>query len=452
MVLCSFIIYSVIAWLVPKTYKTELEAALNQEVKVLITNLESMDAQNSGVFFDEFQLNNDVILSLYDEFNNSIALPSQYNDDFISGAQTGSMAIESSDGGAYGAMHSYLFSFADSKSVYNLTVAGNAQAVNQLTKTLHNLLPIMIGVILAISVISAVICSSYVTKPVIEISEVSNKMANLDFEWFCEESRQDELGLLASSLNTMSKRLSSAMTQLQDANTQLKADIDQEKKLEQARLEFFSAVSHELKTPITIIKGQLEGMLLNVGKYKEHDKYLARSLEVATTLEGMVQEILTISRIESSSLVLNLEEVALSEMIRSEYAVFEDMIVNKNLSWEADMADDVIIPADKLLIKKVLDNLISNAIHYSPKGNEITITVNAIDGRGRFLIENTGVWIPVDDIPKIFDAFYRIEQSRNRQTGGSGLGLYIVKMILQQHKADFKIENTDKGVRFTVEF
>lgn len=155
-------------------------------------------------------------------------------------------------------------------------------------------------------------------------------MSELDFTWCCNEKRNDELGILAHSLNEMSQKLSLALHDLQTANSQLKEDINRERKLEQNQLDFFSAVSHELKTPITVIKGQLEGMLLNVGKYKERDKYLARSLEVVKSMEGMVQEILTISRIKSSGVILHYENFDLSEIIKEEYSLFEDIIIKNS--------------------------------------------------------------------------------------------------------------------------
>lgn len=448
---CS-ITYAFIAWFVPKTYSTDLDVTLEQNVKAFISDLQNVDAVNSRTLFDEFQLNNDVLLQFFDASNDTVALPSQYNDDFISGKKVVGIAVENSNPEAYRATNSYMFSFANSKEVYTLTVAGNAESVNQLINTLSGILPWLVLVILFISILGAIIYSRYVTNPVINISRVSEKMSNLDFGWCCDEERTDELGLLSCSLNTLSKKLSSALAEVTEANRQLQADIDYEKRLEQARLDFFSAVSHELKTPITIIKGQLEGMRLNVGKYKDRDKYLSRSLEVANILENMVQELLTVSRIESSGIVLQAVDFNFSDMVKGQYAVFEDMIIQKDLSWQENIEANLMVHGDKLLLKRVLDNLISNAIHYSSEGNNIYLATKAINDEIQFRIENTGVHIPEENIVKLFDAFYRVDQSRNRQSGGSGLGLYIVKMILDKHNASYKAENTELGVRFTISF
>lgn len=450
MMVCCLATYCFIAWLVPQTYSTDLDAALDKDVNAFISELECTAGADSGYLFDEFLLNNDVMLRLYDEARREIALPSQYNHDFPDAAYDG-IVFEGAPS-MYGATHSYLFRFHDSGMVYTLSVAGNAEPVDQLMDTIGSIVPPLMVMVVFISAIGAVLYSRYVTKPVIEISRVSEKMSGLDFTWDCTEGRSDELGTLAHSLNEMSRKLSAALNDLQSANNQLEADIDRERKLEQAQLDFFSAVSHELKTPITVIKGQLEGMLLNVGKYKERDKYLARSLEVVKAMEGMVQEILTVSRIKSSEATLQQETFDFSDIVKREYGIFEDMVVGKGLEWHEDIQQGLMLRGDKALLEKVVNNLVSNAIHYSPSGNNIFIKAHAKEGKIRFSIENTGVHLPEDDIPKLFDAFYRVERSRSRQTGGSGLGLYIVKMVLEQHGADYQIRNTGQGVCFIIDF
>ena len=450
MVISCLATYCFIAWLVPESYSTDLDAALDKEVNAFISELEFTAGEESGILFDEFLLNNDVLLQLYDEGGREIALPSQHNTDFPGAVRDG--IVFEGVPSAYGVTHSYLFRFSDSGMVYTLSVAGDAEPVNRLMDTIGNIVPPLLVMVIFISAIGAALYSRYVTKPVIEISRVSEKMSDLDFSWDCTESRSDELGILAHSLNEMARKLSSALRELQAANSRLEADIERERMLEQAQLDFFSAVSHELKTPITVIKGQLEGMLLNVGKYKERDKYLARSLEVVKAMGGMVQEILTVSRIKSSETALQEEIFDFSDMIKSEYGLFEDMVVGKGLEWHEDIQNGLILRGDKALLGKVVNNLVSNAIHYSPEGSDIFVTAHSRSGRIQFSIENTGVHLPEDDIPKLFDAFYRVERSRSRQTGGSGLGLYIVKMILEQHGADYQIRNTQQGVCFNIEF
>ena len=454
LVFCCAATYGVIALVVPKTYSNDLDAALEERVHTLLHDVQKAEQADCGILFDQFLQNNDVMLELYNAANQAIPVPTQFQLAELTHEQAN--ASEATYVGfAYenaGVTHSYPLTFSNSDTVYTLAVTGSGQAVNQLVRTLGDILPWLAAVILVISFISAMLYARFVTRPVLQISDVSSKMSDLRFDWHCPETRTDELGILAHSLNALSDKLSTALTQLTAANAALQGDIERERKLEKARLDFFSAVSHELKTPLTVIKGQLEGMLLGVGRYKDRDTTLARCLAVANSMEGMVQEILTISRMESSGFALKIEAVDLTELIRELHTDFEDWIVAKELQWQASFAENAVISADRSLMKKALMNLIGNAVTYSPNKNRICTEIRACDTDVRLSIENTGVHIPEADLPKLFDAFYRVEASRNRETGGSGLGLYIAKMILDAHGAQYKMENTDAGVRFTIQF
>lgn len=450
--ICCVLTYAVISWLVPKTYSTTLDENLKNTVTSFVTELEAMRPLESGTLFDEFLLNNNgVLIQLFDASGNAIELPSQGETKFPR-LLTGGIATENSDPAAYRATHSYLFSFAGSDTVYTLVVAGNANEVDLLKNTLASVFVILFFVIFVIATLASITYSHYVTKPVRRISKVSKNMSELNFDWKCKENRTDELGVLAHSLNEMSKKLSAALENLQEANAKLQADIEHEKELEQAQLDFFSAVSHELKTPITIIKGQTEGMILNVGDYQDRNKYLSRSLEIINTMEVMVQEILTVSRIKLSKVGLRKDKVDFTNLLKREYALFEDMIVQKEIDWNENVSPALQIVTDKMLIQKAINNIVSNAILYSPKGSSIYMDAFLENGAVTFRLENTGVHIPDDEIPKLFDAFYRMEQSRNRRTGGSGLGLYIVKTILEQHNIAYSLKNTEKGVLFSIRF
>ncbi len=450
--ICCVLTYTVISWLVPKTYSTTLDANLENTVTSFIAELETMSPLESGKLFDEFLLNNNgVLLQLFDADGNAIELPSQGETEFPR-LLAGGTATENSDPAAYRATHSYLFSFAGSNTVYTLMVAGSAHEIELLKNTLASVFSILFFIILVIATLASISYSRYVTKPVLRISKVSKNMSELNFDWKCEECRTDELGVLAHSLNEMSKRLSAALENLQEANAKLQADIEHEKELEQAQLDFFSAVSHELKTPITIIKGQTEGMILNVGDYQDRNKYLSRSLEIINTMESMVQEILTVSRIKSSKVGLRKEIVDFSDLLKREYALFEDLIIQKEIDWNENIFPSLQVVVDKMLIQKAINNIVSNAILYSPRGSSIYMDAFSDNGAVTFRLENTGVHIPDAEIPKLFDAFYRMEQSRNRKTGGSGLGLYIVKTIFEQHKIAYSLKNTERGVLFSIRF
>ena len=348
----------------------------------------------------------------------------------------------------------YEFRYKDSPDTYTLSIGGSSHTTGPLTAALNQVLLPLTAVVLILALIISAFYSRYITRPVIGISEASKKMASLDFDIFCDEARNDELGVLSGNLNELSLCLSAALEDLNHANALLKEDVEREKELEGQQLAFFSAVSHELKTPVTILKGQLQGMLYGVGGYKDRDKYLKRAFEVTCAMENLVMEILTVSRMKSSGFSLQPEAIRLTDFAAGILDSHGELLNEKGIDvvMEADGSDPLIIQADKRLFAKVLSNLISNACHYSPAGEEIRIQIAKADDAVGFSIENTGVHIPEEEIPGLFEPFTRGEPSRNRETGGSGLGLFIVRMVLELHHFSYRLENTDDGVRFSIIF
>lgn len=342
--------------------------------------------------------------------------------------------------------------FTDSTEEYIVFFSKNTEKESQVVEALQKAIPVLSVVIIAVSIIVAFFYTIYMTTPIKKISRISKQMAALDFSGLCTVSRTDEIGILADSLNDLSRKLSSALSELQSANQKLQADIDRERQLERQRVEFFSAASHELKTPITIIKGQLQGMLYQVGRYKDRETYLAGSLEVTDNLEKMVQELLTISRLDTPGYAFNPAHIYFDKLIQDRLTANEDLFMQRELTVEKDISQEVSILGDWQLLQKVVDNLLGNAAAYSPAGERINVKLCQAAGKVNLMIENTGVHIPDGDIPKLFEAFYRVDQSRNQQTGGTGLGLYIVKTILDLHRAAIKIENTPQGVMVSVQF
>lgn len=450
MLLCVFLlVYGLLAWLMPQTYSNRLNAALDERAQAFISELEQAAFSDSGGLFDQFVQSMGVnSIELYDQDGILIPLPSEqlFNEQSTYNEEVTVVGFDKSSPVLAG---NYFFSFSDSNDRFMLIVYGTAEQVAELQQSFLHLFPLLLLIVLAVAFAASWLYSQIITKPVLEISRVSEKMSGLYLEWRVDEQRTDELGILGKSLNTLSRNLSAALSDLQNANKKLEADIAHEKELEQARTNFFSAVSHELKTPITIIKGQLEGMLLGVGAYKDREKYLTRSLEIANTLEIMVQEILTVSRLETAGKDFPKDCLDCVQIIKSYLSETEDLIVKKELQIYLDIPSDTFIHGNKMLMEKVFSNLIGNAIKYSPQGASIWISSFTEYGRLVFSVENTGTHIPEDSIPKLFDAFYRVDQSRSRKTGGSGLGLYIVQEILHQHGGECMVCNTQSGVKFS---
>ena len=447
MVACCSVTYLCIAHFAPYIYSHDL-AEVEELADMLSEELSHIPKEEVQYFIQGY---NDILTKQYDDefafhlFQNSgneIALSdlNEFTGNKIDDYKSTDTTRE------------YEISFADSTEAYILLLAKNTNKESQVVLALQKTLPILSVAILLVSVIAAFFYTWYMTKPIKKISKLSKQMADMDFSGLCPTNRTDEIGVLSHSLNDLSKKLAAALSELQEANQKLQADIDMERRLEKQRVEFFAAASHELKTPITIIKGQLQGMLYQVGRYKDRETYLAQSLEITDTLGKMVQELLTISRLDTPGYTCKKSNLNLSNFIIDRITVFEDLFMQKDLTVEQSISPEIYILGDMQLLQKALDNLLGNAAAYSGAGNQILIKLWKETETTTLTIENTGAHIPDEAISKLFEPFYRVDQSRNRQTGGTGLGLYIVKTILDLHGAKIEIANTIQGVIVDLQF
>ena len=222
--------------------------------------------------------------------------------------------------------------------------------------------------------------------------------------------------------------------------------------MEEQRKNFFAAVSHELKTPLTILKGQIENMILGYGDYQNHEKYLPEALKVTEDIEHLVKEIITISKMESMDIQDTLQEVSLIPIINDTIQAILPLAQDKNIQIHQNIRTDIALFVHPNLWSKALSNIIGNAVRHSPCGEDVFISLQSCENGNALVIENTGVFIPEADLPHMFTPFYRTDKSRSKATGGSGLGLYVVKTILDLHNMTYCIENTQKGVAFFLYF
>ena len=338
----------------------------------------------------------------------------------------------------------YELQFQDGQRA-ELMVRGGLRAVNRATEAMRRVLPYLALALLAFSLAGSFFYARFITRPIVEISGIAGRIAGLDFRARWERRRRDEIGALGESLNQLSDNLSGALEELRTANDALRRDIERERELERQRREFFSATSHELKTPITILKGQLSGMLAQVGVYQDREKYLARALEVVGRMEGLIRQILTVSRMDSGEIGIGDARVNLSALLEEQLDQDEELLNRRGLHLTTEIDPNVILRGSEKLLASALDNVLMNAILYSPPGAEIRVELSG----EQLSVVNGGAIIGETDLPRLFEPFYRVEQSRSRDSGGSGLGLYLVRSILHLHGAECEIQNTPEGVRFT---
>lgn len=448
------LLFGLIAWLTPKTYLNELNTELDLKVKNFLTELEQTAFEDSGGLFDRFIYTNNIYrVELYSPDGEQMELPTREQSENT--VYEGAVAVETTYVVAAPSWcGTYSFSFLGSSEKYTLAVYGDAAEVSELENSFVRIFPFVLGIILCVALFASWLFSRIVTLPVLKICRVAEDMSEMKLNWKIEsgKKRTDELGILQKSLNVLSQKLQKTMDDLRNANTRLEEELEQEKALEKAQMDFFSAASHELKTPVTVIKGQLEGMLLGIGAYKDRDKYLKKALKTTNSLQEMVGELLTVSRLEISGKEQKQEYFDCIPVINEYLSETEDLTVEKELTVNFAAETPAPINGNRLLLEKVFSNLIGNAVRYSKRGAVIDIKAEKSDDGGfQFSVENSGAHIPEEAIPKLFDAFYRVDVSRNRQTGGSGLGLYIVRKILALHNSQCNVRNTEKGVEFFFE-
>lgn len=431
--ICSTIIYGIVLTVLPRQYQVTSDKQLDINTEILVSKLQNMSYEDAVDEIYNFCIQ-----------NNSTAILSDDKGALSFGEiKTEEMTVATSN-----IVTTVIFS--DSKKEFTLVISSISQTADIILKLMLRFLPAVFVIILLLSFLSAFICSKVIVTPIAKISQVSKRMTSLDMTWKCDIESNDEIGVLASSLNTMASRLYETMEELTNANNQLTEDVEKFKELEEQRRNFFAAVSHELKTPLTILKGQIENMILGYGDYQNHEKYLPEALKATENIEYLVKEIITISKIENMDLQDTLQDISLLSSVNETIETLLPLAKDKNIQIHQNINRDMIISANFNLWKKALSNIIGNAIRHSPCDEEVFISLQSLEQRNVLVVENTGVSISEDDLPHMFTPFYRADKSRSKATGGSGLGLYIVKTILDLHGMTYCIKNTDQGVAFFI--
>lgn len=313
----------------------------------------------------------------------------------------------------------------------------------------------IIGVItIIISGVVVLIISKRFTKPISEISNIANKMSNLDFsQKYRIKDTQDEIDDLGKSINKMSDKLEDTITKLQKNNSELEKDIEQKAKIDEMRKQFISDVSHELKTPIALIQGYAEGLIENVNTDEENRKFYADViLDEANKMDNMVKELLELTKLEYGGRVFHNQYFNILELINEELRKYTVLIKENKIDIKFSIKEPIYVYADENFIEQVINNYLSNAIkNISEVGNQkyIEIKLKLIEeNKIRVSVFNTGKNISKENIHKIWNRFYKEDTSRNRENGGTGIGLSLVKAIMDNYQNEYGVKNEQNGVEF----
>ncbi|MDK8193579.1 HAMP domain-containing sensor histidine kinase [Paenibacillus sp. UMB7766-LJ446] len=297
----------------------------------------------------------------------------------------------------------------------------------------------------------SLLLSRIVTKPLLALNHVAKKMSTLDFTVKSPIRRNDEIGSLSESLNALSTTLGQTLEELRQANSQMRTDMEMKQQIEQRQRKFFADASHELKTPISIIKGYSEGLKDGVSEGKR-ERYIEIIADEAVKMETMVEEMLDLVRLESQAVRLNTDAVALGDMIEDIAGRLGPQLKDKGLEVVLVSTTEQSVEGDRSKLEQVIYNMMMNAIRHAVPHTDILIEISRPEGQVRISIENKGERISEAERQYIWERFYRVERSRNRKMGGTGLGLAIAKQILDLHGCSYGVENTPDGVRFYIIF
>ena len=309
---------------------------------------------------------------------------------------------------------------------------------------------INIGIVaLVISTVAMYMAVWSLTKPILVLSHISERMTALDFSAKYEGNDNNEIGILGNSMNAMSEKLERTIRELQSANAQLKKDIEEKIQIDDMRKEFLSNVSHELKTPIALIQGYAEGLKEGISDDPESmDFYCEVIMDEADKMNKMVRKLLTLNHLEFGQDEVVMEAFDVVELIRSVLNSTNIMIQQKEADVSVLGLSMAIVSADEFKVEEVVTNYVSNALNHLNEKKKIVIYVEDIGTGYQISVFNTGDPIPEEDLEKVWIKFFKVDKARTRAYGGSGIGLSIVKAIMDSLHQKCGVYNRPDGVVF----
>lgn len=300
-------------------------------------------------------------------------------------------------------------------------------------------------------IIPVFIVGHTLVKPIKKVSKIAQNIANKDFSEKCTYIGTDEVGVLSESINKMSESIESYMVELQDKNEQLKLDIEKQMEIDASQKMFISNASHELKTPISIVSGYAEGIKYGLAETPEdREKYCDTIINECKRMTNIIKQLLDLSSIENKQYILNIEKNDITKMCHILYDKFLLTMKNNNIEFDINISDNLEAYCDYNEVEKILINFIQNAIKYGDKNGFIKINAYNESEYVYIGVENKGKNLEPDDMKKIWDRFYRLDKSRKRDENSTGLGLSIVKAIMELHNMPYGVKNTKIGVEFYI--
>lgn len=310
----------------------------------------------------------------------------------------------------------------------------------------------LLGIILG--AIAAVLISRGISTPILELTDISKRMTELDFEakFSPRRKHQNEIDELGEHFNRLSNTLETTISELKSANNELKQDIQKKTEIDEMRKDFLSNVSHELKTPLALIQGYAEGLKECINDDAEsRDFYCEVIMDEADKMNQMVKKLLTLNQLEFGNEIVKMERFDVTELINGVVNSSGILLCQNDIQVEFDGTEPLYVWADEFKLEEVITNYLSNAIHHADFEKKISIWYTQKEDCVRISVFNTGKPIPEEDLDNIWIKFYKVDKARTREYGGSGIGLSIVKAIMESFHRECGVINHENGVEFWLE-
>ena len=310
-----------------------------------------------------------------------------------------------------------------------------------------------VGVVsVLISALVIWLVSRKVTEPIMELTQISERMSRLDFDAKYTGNSKTEVALLGRNINELSETLENTISELKSANNELQRDIEKKNKIDEMRKEFLSNVSHELKTPIALIQGYAEGLKEGINDDAEsREFYCEVIMDEASKMNNMVKKLLTLNQLEFGNDTVTMERFDVTALIKNYLQSVDILCKQKEIKVQMENTPAIHVWADEFMVEEVFGNYFTNAMNHVAGDKVIDVKLVTEDKKVRISVFNSGQPIPEESLPHIWEKFYKVDKARTRAYGGSGVGLSIVKAIMESMNQKFGVINYDNGVEFWFE-
>lgn len=343
-----------------------------------------------------------------------------------------------------------MWGFLDSEDVF--LIRTSMEGISESVKIANRFLLYIGAILLMIGFVAIYFITKRISEPITQLSILSEEMAKMNFNVKYSGTSRNELGLLGRNINRLSDALEQNISDLKTANYELKKDIEKKEEIDEIRKEFISNISHELKTPIALIQGYAEGLADNINEEDgSKEFYCDVIVDEAKKLNTIVGHLMTLNQLEEGNTPVSIERFDITELIKNTLQSMEILLEQKEIRASLEIEQSIYVWADEFKIEEVVRNYLSNAINHCAGEMEINVSAIEEDGIVRILVFNTGENIPNDSLPYVWDKFYKVDKARTREYGGSGVGLSIVKAIMESMKMNYGVDNLNTGVSFWFE-